>query len=151
MKIFLNNFKKLNSPMSENQISKILNRVIEAAGLKIEDFENKELSISCVSEEESKFLNKKYRGKNKPTNVLSFSVNEHLTKNLLIGDIILCTEIIKKEAKEYSKNFENRLKHMIIHGFLHLLSFNHEEDHERIKMEELEKIIMNKISAGEPY
>jgi ssRNA-specific RNase YbeY (16S rRNA maturation enzyme) len=40
---------------------------------------------------------------------------------------------------------------MIIHGFLHLLSFNHEEDHERIKMEELEKIIMNKISAGEPY
>ena len=103
MKIFLNNFKKLNSPMSENQISKILNRVIEAAGLKIEDFENKELSISCVSEEESKVLNKKYRGKNKPTNVLSFSVNEHLTKNLLIGDIILCTEIIKKEAKEYSK------------------------------------------------
>tara|TARA_B100001094_G_scaffold121030_1_gene116805 strand:- start:3051 stop:3506 length:456 start_codon:yes stop_codon:yes gene_type:complete len=151
MKIFLNNFKKLNSPMSENQISKILNRVIEAAGLKIEDFENKELSISCVSEEESKVLNKKYRGKNKPTNVLSFSVNEHLTKNLLIGDIILCTEIIKKEAKEYSKNFENRLKHMIIHGFLHLLSFNHEEDHERKKMEELEKIIMNKISAGEPY
>ena len=151
MKIFLNNFKKLNSPISENQISKILNRVIEAAGLKIEDFENKELSISCVSEEESKVLNKKYRGKNKPTNVLSFSVNEHLTKNLLIGDIILCTETIKKEAKEYSKNFENRLKHMIIHGFLHLLSFNHEEDHERIKMEELEKIIMNKISAGEPY
>ena len=151
MKIFLNNFKKLNSPMSENQISKILNRVIESAGLKIEDFENKELSISCVSEEESKVLNKKYRGKHKPTNDLSFSVNEHLTKNLLIGDIILCTEIIKKEAKEYSKNFENRLKHMIIHGFLHLLSFNHEEDHERIKMEELEKIIMNKISAGEPY
>ena len=151
MKIFLNNFKKLNSPMSENQISKILNRVIEEAKFKIEDFENKELSISCVSEEESKVLNKKYRGKNKPTNVLSFSVNEHLTKNLLIGDIILCTEIIKKEAKEYSKNFENRLKHMIIHGFLHLLSFNHEEDHERIKMEELEKIIMNKISAGEPY
>ena len=151
MKIFLNNFKKLNSPMSENQISKILNRVIEAAGLKIEDFENKELSISCVSEEESKVLNKKYRGKNKPTNVLSFSVNEHLTKNLLIGDIILCTEIIKKEAKEYSKNFENRLKHMIIHGFLHLLNFNHEEKHERIKMEDLENTIMKKISAGEPY
>jgi probable rRNA maturation factor len=151
MKIFLNNFKKLNLPISENQIAKILNRVIEEAKLKIEDFENKELSISCVSEEESKVLNKKYRGKNKPTNVLSFSVNEHLTKNFLIGDIILCTEIIKKEAKEYSKNFENRLKHMIIHGFLHLLSFNHEENHERIKMEELEKIIMNKISAGEPY
>tara|TARA_B100001059_G_C17619534_1_gene468776 strand:+ start:237 stop:692 length:456 start_codon:yes stop_codon:yes gene_type:complete len=151
MKIFLNNFKKLNLPISENQISKILNRVIEEAKFKIEDFENKELSISCVSEEESKVLNKKYRGKNKPTNVLSFSVNEQLTKNLLIGDIILCIEIIKKEAKEYSKNFENRLKHMIIHGFLHLLSFNHEENHERIKMEELEKRIMNKISAGEPY
>ena len=65
--------------------------------------------------------------------------------------IAAVAEIIKKEAKEYSKDFENRLKHMIIHGFLHLLNFNHEAKHERIKMEDLERNIMDTISAGEPY
>ena len=109
------------------------------------------MSISCVSEKEIKLLNKKYRGKDEATNVLSFGVDELLTKNLVIGDIVLCIEIIKKEAKEYSKDFENRLKHMIIHGFLHLLNFNHEAKHERIKMENIEKNIMDTISAGEPY
>ena len=151
MKIFLNNFEESGSKITKNQVSKILNQVVEEAGFKKEYFDNKELSISCVSEEESKTLNKKYRGKNKSTNVLSFSLEKNLTTQSLIGDIILCIEIIKKEAKEYSKDFENRLKHMIIHGFLHLLNFNHEEKHERIKMEDLEITIMKKISAGEPY
>ena len=151
MKIFLNNFEESGSKITKNQVSKILNQVVEEAGFKKEYFDNKELSISCVSEEESKTLNKKYRGKNKSTNVLSFSLDKNLTKDSLIGDIILCIEIIKKEAKEYSKDFENRLKHMIIHGFLHLLNFNHEEKHERMKMEDLEITIMKKISAGEPY
>ena len=151
MKIFLNNFEESGSKITKNQVAKILNQVVEEAGFKKEYFDNKELSISCVSEEESKTLNKKYRGKNKSTNVLSFSLDKNLTKDSLIGDIILCIEIIKKEAKEYSKDFENRLKHMIIHGFLHLLNFNHDEKHERLKMEDLEITIMKKISAGEPY
>tara|TARA_X000000368_G_scaffold341121_1_gene279454 strand:- start:30 stop:485 length:456 start_codon:yes stop_codon:yes gene_type:complete len=151
MKIFLNNFEESGSKITKNQVSKILNQVVEEAGFKKEYFDNKELSISCVSEEESKTLNKKYRGKNKSTNVLSFSLDKNLTKDSLIGDIILCIEIIKKEAKEYSKDFENRLKHMIIHGFLHLLNFEHKEKHERLKMEDLEITIMKKISAGEPY
>ena len=151
MKIFLNNFEESGYKITKNQVSKILNQVVEEAGFKKEYFDNKELSISCVSEEESKTLNKKYRGKNKSTNVLSFSLDKNLTKDSLIGDIILCIEIIKKEAKEYSKDFENRLKHMIIHGFLHLLNFEHEEKHERLKMEDLEITIMKKISAGEPY
>ena len=151
MKIFLNNFEESGSKITKNQVSKILNQVVEDAGFKKKYFDNKELSISCVTKEESKILNKKYRGINKSTNVLSFRVDKNLTKYSLIGDIILCIEIIKKEAKEYSKDFENRLKHMIIHGFLHLLNFNHEEKHERIKMEDLEITIMKKISAGEPY
>ena len=151
MKIFLNNFEESGSKITKNQVSKILNQVVEDAGFKKKYFDNKELSISCVTKEESKILNKKYRGINKSTNVLSFRVDKNLTKYSLIGDIILCIEIIKKEAKEYSKDFENRLKHMIIHGFLHLLNFDHKEKHERLKMEDLEITIMKKISAGEPY
>ena len=109
------------------------------------------ICIKLVNTKEAAELNLKYRKKDTATNVLSFSVDEQLTKNLLIGDIVLCIEIIKKEAKEYSKDFENRLKHMIIHGFLHLLNFNHEAKHERIKMEDLERNIMDTLSAGEPY
>ena len=151
MKVFLNSFENSSSSITKNQVATILNKTIEEAGFKQEEFTDKELSISCVSEKEIKLLNKKYRGKDEATNVLSFGVDELLTKNLLIGDIVLCIEIIKKEAKEYSKDFENRLKHMIIHGFLHLLNFNHEEEHERSKMEDLERNIMDTISAGEPY
>ena len=151
MKVFLNSFENSSSSITKNQVATILNKTIEEAGFKQEEFTDKELSISCVSEKEIKLLNKKYRGKDEATNVLSFGVDELLTKNLVIGDIVLCIEIIKKEAKEYSKDFENRLKHMIIHGFLHLLNFNHEAKHERMEMENIEKNIMDTISAGEPY
>ena len=129
MKVFLNSFENSSSSITKNQVATILNKTIEEAGFKQEEFTDKELSISCVSEKEIKLLNKKYRGKDEATNVLSFGVDELLTKNLLIGDIVLCIEIIKKEAKEYSKDFENRLKHMIIHGFLHLFNLNHEAKH----------------------
>ena len=94
MKIFLNNFDESGSKITKNQVSKILNKVLEEAGFKKENFDNKELSISCVSKEESKTLNKKYRGKNRSTNVLSFGVDKNLTKHTLIGDIILCLSLI---------------------------------------------------------
>ena len=86
--------------------------------------------------------------------VLSFGMDnntESVKEDFLLGDIVLCREIIKKEAKKYSKSYENRLKHMIIHGFLHLIGFDHEENDERISMEEIEIKVMNKISAGDPY
>ena len=89
MKIFLNNFEESGSKITKNQVSKILNQVVEDAGFKKKYFDNKELSISCVTKEESKILNKKYRGINKSTNVLSFRVDKNLTKYSLIGDIIL--------------------------------------------------------------
>ena len=151
MKVFLNSFENSSSSITKNQVATILNKTIEEAGFKQEEFTDKELSISCVSEKEIKLLNKKYRGKDEATNVLSFGVDELLTKNLLIGDIVLCIEIIKKEAKEYSKDFENRLKHMIIHGLLHLIGFDHIKKEEENKMESIEKKIMKSISAGDPY
>ena len=88
MKIFLNSFENSSSLITKNQVATILNKTIEEAGFKQEEFKDKELSISCVSEKEIKLLNKKYRGKDEATNVLSFGVDELLTKNLLIGDIV---------------------------------------------------------------
>jgi probable rRNA maturation factor len=153
MEIFLNNFKEEGDAFSEINVINILKDVIQVSSLANTIAGNFQIGISIVSSEEIQKLNLEYRGKDQPTNVLSFGTNSHLKDNdsLLLGDIVLCKEIIEKEAKEYLKTYENRLKHMIIHGFLHLIGFNHEANHERISMEEIEIQVMNNLSAGDPY
>jgi probable rRNA maturation factor len=153
MEIFLNNFKEEGDAFSEINVINILKDVIQVSSLANTIAGNFQIGISIVSSEEIQKLNLEYRGKDQPTNVLSFGTNSHLKDNdsLLLGDIVLCKEIIEKEAKEYLKTYENRLKHMIIHGFLHLIGFNHKENHERISMEEIEIQVMNNLSAGDPY
>ncbi|MDD5721273.1 MAG: rRNA maturation RNase YbeY [Candidatus Pacebacteria bacterium] len=86
------------------------------------------LSIACVDEKTSKEINKKYRNKNKPTNILSFL----LSKNE--GEIILCPAVIKKEAKNFNKTFSDFLGFLVIHGMLHLKGYEHGS-----KMEEMEE------------
>ena len=77
------------------------------------------LSIAYVSPDKSREINKKYRGKDKPTNVLSFSLREDE------GEIILCKSVIKKEAKDFGKTFEGFLGFLVIHGMLHLKGMKH--------------------------
>ena len=77
------------------------------------------LSIACVDEKTSREINKKYRGKNKPTNILSFPLRANL------GEIILCKAVIKKEAKNFNKNPEEFLGFLVIHGMLHLDGMEH--------------------------
>ena len=153
MDLTLNNFKSTKSiKLSKSEILEIVLEVFNTVGYQFTD--QHQLNLNFVSQEEMKVLNKTYRNQDKSTNVLSFELPKNFPtgdKKTLIGEIALCEEIIEQEAKKYKKIFENRLKHMIIHGFLHLLNFNHEEKHERIKMEDLEITIMKKISAGEPY
>lgn len=153
MEIFLNNFKEEGDAFSEINVINILKDVIQVSSLANTIAGNFQIGISIVSSEEIQKLNLEYRGKDQPTNVLSFGTNNHLKDkdSPLLGDIVLCKEIIEKEAKEYLKTYENRLKHMIIHGFLHLIGFNHEENHERMSMEEIEIQVMNNLSAGDPY
>jgi probable rRNA maturation factor len=83
------------------------------------------LSIAYVDEKKSRELNKKYRGKNKPTNILSFP----LRKNM--GEIILCPVVIKKEAKKFNKSFSRFLGFLVIHGMLHLEGMEHSSRMER--------------------
>ncbi|MBI2630891.1 rRNA maturation RNase YbeY [Candidatus Nomurabacteria bacterium] len=94
------------------------------------------LSMAYVSEKKSRELNKKWRGKDRATNVLSFA----LSKNL--GELILCKAVIKKEAKEkkYDRNFQNLLGFLVIHGMLHLKGLEHGK-----KMEQLEKLYCKKF------
>ena len=153
MHLNLNNFKS--SKFINLSKSEILDVVIEV--LKTVEYKftkNHQLNLSFVSSEEMQLLNKTYRNKDKPTNVLSFELPENFPvgdEKTLIGEIALCEEIIYEESKKYKKIFENRLKHMIIHGLLHLIGYDHQDEEETSKMERLEKEIMNKLSAGDPY
>ena len=98
---------------------------------------NYSLSIAFVKEKESKIINKKYRGKNKPTNILSFA----LRKNL--GEIILCPQIIKLDAKKFAKTFDQFFEFLVIHGMLHLKGLEHSST-----MEELEEKYDQKYFSG---
>ncbi|MDQ5954958.1 MAG: putative rRNA maturation factor [Patescibacteria group bacterium] len=87
-----------------------------------------ELSIAFVDKKISRSLNKKYRGKDKATNVLSFSLNKNS------GELVLCPQLIKTETKKFERNFPNLLLFLVIHGMLHLKGMEHGE-----KMEKLEE------------
>jgi probable rRNA maturation factor len=84
-----------------------------------------EISIAIVNAQKIRSLNKKYRKKNKATDVLSFVYSQ--TKNNLSGEIIICPQIVKKNAKYLGGNFQKELERTLIHGILHILGYDHEK------------------------
>ena len=98
-------------------------------------------------------LNYSFSGSNKETNVLSFLPDPKETdeNNNSVGDIAICVDVLKKEAKEQNKNFLDHLIHLFIHGVLHLLGFEHDADREALKMEQIEKNILSKLGIEDPY
>lgn len=111
-----------------------------------------ELTIRLVNADESQLLNKQYRKKDKPTNVLSFpfEVPAGIELNLL-GDLIICASVVEQEAKEQNKALFDHWAHMIIHGCLHLLGYDHINDTDADEMESLEIKILAKLSISNPY
>jgi probable rRNA maturation factor len=111
-----------------------------------------ELTIRLAEIEESQQLNHQYRDKNKPTNVLSFpfEVPDGIELNLL-GDLIICTNIVKQEANEQNKAIIDHWTHLVIHGCLHLVGFDHISDDEAEEMETLEISILAELGVINPY
>lgn len=107
-----------------------------------------ELSIALVDDKEIQFLNKKFRGKNKATNVLSFPSNGPAP---ILGEIILSYETLKKEAEELLIPFKHHLIHMLVHGFLHLQGFDHQTDEDAAIMEKLEVRVLLDLNIDNPY
>ncbi|MDC9580166.1 rRNA maturation RNase YbeY [Xenorhabdus sp. PR6a] len=111
-----------------------------------------EVTIRVVDEAESHDLNLTYRGKDKPTNVLSFPFEAPPEIELpLLGDLIICRQVVEKEAKEQKKTVEEHWAHMVVHGSLHLLGYDHIEDDEAEEMESLETEILKKMGYPDPY
>jgi len=114
--------------------------------------ENAELTIRIVDTEESHQLNHEYRGKDKPTNVLSFPFEAPPGIELdLLGDLIICRQVVEREAEEQNKPLLAHWAHMVVHGSLHLLGYDHIEDDEAEEMESLETEIMQAMGYEDPY
>lgn len=111
-----------------------------------------ELCIRLVGPEESQALNAQYRGKDKSTNVLSFpfEVPEGIPLNLL-GDLVICADVVKQEAEEQQKPLAHHWAHMVVHGTLHLLGYDHINNDEAEAMEQLERDILLQLQIPDPY
>ncbi|MBL0523534.1 rRNA maturation RNase YbeY [Aeromonas dhakensis] len=111
-----------------------------------------EVTVRIVDEAESNELNLTYRGKDKPTNVLSFPFEAPPGLELpLLGDLVICRQVVEHEAIEQGKPLMAHWAHMVVHGSLHLLGYDHIEDDEAEEMEALERDIMQELGFADPY
>ena len=111
-----------------------------------------EMTVRIVDEVESHALNLNYRGKDRPTNVLSFPFECPDEVELpLLGDLVICRQVVEREAQEQDKPLMAHWAHMVVHGSLHLLGYDHIEDDEAEEMESLETQIMTGLGFADPY
>lgn len=113
-----------------------------------------ELAVRFVDAEEGQTLNREYRGKDYATNVLTFAYNEGAEiadDEPTQADIVLCTDVLQREADEQKKTVEEHAAHLVVHGVLHAQGFDHETDEEAEEMEQLERDIMEALGYPDPY
>ncbi len=112
------------------------------------------LCVRIVDCEESQSLNSEYRGKESPTNVLSFpfEMPECVdAESEILGDLIICAQVVANEAEQQGKKLFDHWAHMIVHGTLHLLGFDHINEEDAEEMEQLERDILATLDIADPY
>ncbi len=117
----------------------------------VDQLGNCSLNIAFFTKTKMQDMNKKFAGKDSPTNVLSFPSNEDIKGVRFLGDIAICSELIKDEATAQGKNVQHHLMHIFIHGVLHLLGFDHAEQSSAEQMEALEVRVLKKLGVADPY
>jgi probable rRNA maturation factor len=131
--------------------------------LALEDYPgNGEICLVLMADADVQALNKSYRGVDKPTNVLSFPADEDfedddpafgnpVLSDLVLGDIVFAFETVQREAKEQDKNISDHFSHLLVHGVLHLLGYDHENERDAGQMEDLERKILKRVGISDPY
>jgi probable rRNA maturation factor len=109
-----------------------------------------ELGIRVVGTGESRALNARWRGRDRPTNVLSFPASPEFAGSQ-IGDIVVCAPVVAREAREQGKALAAHWAHMVVHGTLHLLGFDHERAQDAKRMEGRERALLARIGVADPY
>jgi len=136
-------------------IEKLARRAIaaslQASGARILD--GAEVSVLLADDAEMRALNERWRGAAKPTNVLSFpaAAPDKIAAAPLLGDIVVAFETAEREAVEERKTFADHVAHLIVHGFLHLLGFDHQSAGEADRMEALEIGALARLGIADPY
>lgn len=115
------------------------------------DLHAAEVSVALVDASESQALNQRYRKIAKATNVLSFPAGTIPQEFQFLGDIVICAEVVATEALEQGKSEQAHWAHMLIHGLLHLLGFDHRNEQEAVVMEAMEIQVLNKLGFASPY
>lgn len=114
-----------------------------------------ELTVRIVDEPESQALNRDYRGRDKPTNVLSFPFEPPpgmpAEAAAILGDLVICAPFVAREAREQGKPERDHWAHMVVHGALHLLGYDHQEPMEAERMEAMERHILAGLGVPDPY
>ena len=111
-----------------------------------------DLAIRVVDAKEGQSLNRHYRGKDYATNVLSFPVDLPEGVDLpMLGDLVICAPVVAREAKEQGKPLASHYAHLTVHGVLHLLGLDHEDEREAEAMEQIEREILSALGYPDPY
>ncbi len=118
----------------------------------LRDLTEVELTLRLVDSEESRKLNSRFRGKNQPTNVLSFPAELPPGLDIpLLGDIVICAPLVNEEAAVQGKSLQAHFAHLVIHGVLHLQGYDHQDDQQAAEMEALEVELLNSLGFANPY
>jgi probable rRNA maturation factor len=139
-------------PVLERLVARALRAAEAQTGMSAEH--PSEVSFLFTDDVTIQGINYEWRSMNKPTNVLSFPafpLRPGMAPKPLLGDIILALETVQREAAAEDKTFENHLSHLVVHGLLHLLGYDHETDDEADEMEGLEVKILASLAIADPY
>jgi probable rRNA maturation factor len=117
----------------------------------------REIGVSVVGAAESRRLNAQYRGRDNPTNVLSFPVPELPIDATTdgdprpLGDLVICPQVLRTEAREQKKSLRAHWAHLVVHGSLHLIGYDHERDADADRMERREIAVLRRLGFSNPY
>lgn len=142
------------STVSELPTARLL-RTWASAALQTPSSERRELTIRIVDEAESAALNRRYRGRDAPTNVLAFPFAPPpglpTGAEALLGDLVICAPLVAREAAEQGKTTTAHWAHLVVHGTLHLQGFDHQDAAAAARMEALETQILEQLGFATPY
>lgn len=131
------------------EIERWINTALKHAGF---DQESVEVTLRVVGEAESQQLNDQYRQKNQPTNILSFPFEAPPQLSFdLLGDLVVCLPVLEQEARQQKKSLTSHWAHLVVHGTLHLLGYDHLEPEQADEMENLEIATLQSLDFDNPY